>query len=331
LREAELYRRVLHGTKPTATFAQAALAYLKRPTEDRPISTHTKMAIGRVAAHFGAAIMCDQIDQTAIDAAARALCSSDAKAATILRAVTTPTKAVLTYAARRGWCNLPAFESAKGGGKRTDWFTPAEAAATIDGAATHLKPLLAFLFCTGARVGEAVALEWPNVDLKYNRVTLLGEQDDDGRGGTKNGLDRIVDLPPRAIVALSKLTHRTGRVFLAPVGNPSAKTKRWEPYRLSGDNKFGSGGGQIKRSWATALKTAGITRHLTPHHARHTWATWAYCTHKDLIRLRQDGGWKTTSQCERYAKLAPDGMRAEIEAFWAGNHVTIKENLVKVA
>lgn len=319
-KENELYRRALHGTRPTATFAQAALLYLKRPTEDRPVSTHTRMAVIRVGKHFGPTITCDKIDQAAIDAAGKALCRVDAKAATILRAVVTPTKAVLSYAARRGWCDTPRFETTKGGGKRTDWFTPAEAQDMIDNAAVHLKPMLTFLFCTGARVGEAVALEWKDLDLRNGRAVLRE---------TKNGDDRIVDLPVRAISALTVLTHRTGRVFLAPVGNPNAKTKRWEPYRLSGDNRFGSGGGQIKRSWATALKAAGIERRLTPHHARHTWATWSFCVHKNSVKLRDEGGWKTSSQCDRYTKLAPDGMRAEIEAFWSG--APIATNAVKVA
>lgn len=308
-REAELYRGAVHGTKPRATFAQAALQYLKRPNDGRPISKHTIMALGRVAQHFGPTIMCDQIDQAAIDAAGRALCRPGAKAVTILRAVTTPTKAVLSFAARRGWCDRPEFESVRGGGKRTEWFTPAEAQAMIEGAANHLKPLLAFLFCTGARVGEAVALEWPDVDLRHSRVTLRE---------TKNGDDRIVEMPARAVAALANLPgERTGRVFLAPDGNP-VHAKRMVPYRLSGDNRFGSGGGQIKRAWATAMKTAGIARHLTPHHARHTWASWSYCVHKDLVRLRIDGGWRTTSQCERYTKLVPDGMRADVVAFLAG-------------
>jgi hypothetical protein len=184
---------------------------------------------------------------------------------------------------------------------RTDWFRSAEAEAMIGAAAEHLKPMLIFLFCTGARVGEAVALEWTSVDLRHARATLRE---------TKNGDDRIVDLSTRAVAALPNLQgERTGRVF---------RNHRGEPFRLSGDNKFGSGGGQIKRSWKTALAGAKINRHLTPHHARHTWATLHYLVHKDIVRLRIDGSWKTISQCERYTKLAPDGLRQEAEGFMAG-------------
>jgi len=184
-------------------------------------------------------------------------------------------------------------------------FTPAEAEAMINGAATHLKPLLTLLFCTGARVGEAVALEWENVDLRHARATLRE---------TKNGDDRIVDLPSQAVVTLANLPgKRVGRVFLAPRGKRASKD-----FRLSGANKFGSGGGQIKRSFKTAMTAAKIGRHLTPHHTRHSWATWHYLVHKDIIKLHIDGGWKTISQCERYAKLAPDGLRDEVVAFWNG-------------
>lgn len=320
-REAELYRGAIHGTKKTITFAQAALQYLKRPTEGRAVSKHTKMAIGRVAKHFGATITCREIDQNAIDRAGRALCREDAKAVTVLRAIVSPIRAVLTFAWRRGFCDEPSFETTKGGGARTDWFTPAEADAMITAASDHLKPMLAFLFCTGARVGEAVALDWRNVDLKYCRVTLVGEEDEDGTGGTKNGDDRIVDLTPRAVVALANIPgDHVGPVFLAPVGNPKAAKSKMTPYRRSGTNKYGTGGNQIRRAWSTALKGANITRHLTPHHARHTWATLHYLIHKDIVKLRIDGGWRTVTQCERYTKLAPDGLRADAEAFMAGRN-----------
>ena len=75
-------------------------------------------------------------------------------------------------------------------------------------------------------------------------------------------------------------------------------------------------GGQIKSGWTTALKGSGIGRPLSPHHCRHTWATHWYCVTPDPFRLREAGGWASISQVERYAKLAPAGMRDDIMAFW---------------
>ena len=60
-------------------------------------------------------------------------------------------------------------------------------------------------------------------------------------------------------------------------------------------------GGQIKTGFAGALRRAGLApsgdeRGLTPHCLRHTWASWHYALHKDLIRLQLEGGWSTITQ-----------------------------------
>jgi hypothetical protein len=41
-----------------------------------------------------------------------------------------------------------------------------------------------------------------------------------------------------------------------------------------------------------------------------------YCVAKDLVQLREDGGWQKASECERYTKLVPKGYRDDIVAFW---------------
>jgi integrase len=64
------------------------------------------------------------------------------------------------------------------------------------------------------------------------------------------------------------------------------------------------------------MRRAGIDRDLSPHSCRHSWATWKYCAEPDAFRLREAGGWASITQVERYAKLAPAGMRDDILAFW---------------
>lgn len=291
-REAELYRGAVHGFQPRMTFAGAALSYL-RTVEPSPA---TLVNVGKLTRHFGPGVTCDTIKQAEIDAARRSICRPTAKPATVQRQVVTPVTAILNHAARRGWCDPPHFERAKAGGKRTDWLTPAEAEAMIAAAAKHLKPLLTFLFSTGARLGEAVALAWKDVDLQRARAVLRG---------TKNGDDQLLDLPPRAVVALAGLSgDRTGNVF---------RHRRSRTYR---ENDGVAYGGQIKRAFATALRLGGIKRHLTPHHTRHSWATWHYAAYRDLMLLREKGNWHSVTMCERYAKLAPDGIGAEALTFW---------------
>ena len=46
---------------------------------------------------------------------------------------------------------------------------------------------------------------------------------------------------------------------------------------------------------------------FTPDHLRHTWASWHYAIHKDLLRLKVDGGWAKVDMVERYAHVVPVG------------------------
>jgi integrase len=293
-REAELYRGAVHGVQPIVTFAAAALAYLNHDKR----TPATKVRVGKLIRYFGAKTACGDIRQAEIDRAGGVICRPGSTPATRLREVVAPAKAVLFFAARRGWCPVPIFERMKGSTARTSWFTPEEAEALISAASRHLAPLITFLFCTGARLNEALTLEWDrDVDLGNARCTFRQ---------TKNGRDRIVELPPRAVAVLGCLPGREGAVF---------RNRRGAPYRATNDSATTAYGGQIKTAFASALKAAGIGRHLTPHHCRHSFATWHYSAHRDLMRLRDDGGWSTISQVERYAKLAPARIAGQVATF----------------
>ena len=295
-REAELFRGAVHGVKPRVTFAAAVLSYLQ--AEPRPAAM--KLALGKLVRLWGATVTCDDIDQAKLDRAGRALCRATSTPATRQRQVATPTKAVLSHAARRGWCQLPAFERTKGGKARTDWLTPREAEALLANANRLVRPLLTFLFCTGARVGEAIALTWNDVDLQHARAVLRQ---------TKNGNDRILQLCPRAIVTLANLPDREGPVF---------RHRRSAAYRLTNKSRTTPFGGQVRRAWATACSKAGIKPGITPHHARHTWASWDYAVHRDLLGLKARGDWSSVTLVERYAHLVPEGLAPQIVAFWGG-------------
>jgi integrase len=298
-REAEVFRGAVHGFAPAAvSWGHAALSYL---THERRAPS-TILFVKRLIPVIGMK-PCREIDQVAIDLACRTLCRPGAKPVTRLRNVVAPARAVLMHAARRGWCDAPRFEIAKPSPARTDWLSPAEAEAMIAAAGDwkkHLRPLLVFLFCTGARLGEALTLQWDDVNLTHARAVLRD---------TKGGGDRQVDLTPRVVAELANLRHRKNEVFRAFGG---------KPYRPTDQSRTVGYGGQIRKGWASCLKAAGIKRRLTPHHARHSWASWHYAVHKDLLRLRHDGGWSQTAMAERYAHLTPPGMAADILAFWNG-------------
>ena len=117
--------------------------------------------------------------------------------------------------------------------------------------------------------------------------------------------DRIVDLEPRAVAALSGLPgdKKSGPVFRRADGTP------WHP-----DVKVS--GAQLNRAFQACADEAGIRRHVFLHMIRHSWASWHYAVHRDLKRLQSDGCWESLDMAGRYSHLAPAGMVPEILEFW---------------
>ena len=283
-REAQLLERSVYGARAVATFAEVMTDYLNHGGEARYLV--------RLLDHFGTTPIA-KIDQSAIDLAARKLYPGRAPA-TLNRQVYTPMSAVLTHAAKRGLADPPRLDRPRQPKGRVRWLTTEEAERLIDAAAPHLRPLLIFLIGTGARLSEALYLDWRNVNLERAHVMFLD---------TKNGEDRGVPLNSRVVETLAALPHRDGAVF---------RTQKGLPYAIRE-----GGGGQIKNAFRGACRRAGI-ENFSPHDCRHTWATWHYTTHRDLKALKELGGWKSLAMVDRYTHLNTDHLRDQIDRFpWA--------------
>ena len=316
--EAEILRAAHHGARPVDPGLGAAiLAYLKH----EPRSAGTQAMLLRLARHFGDVPLAT-IDQAAVDRA-RMVLRPGASPATVKRNVIVPLRAVLTFASRRKWCAPPMFDLPRERAGRTAFLLPAQVDALIAGAAPHLRPLLIFLICTGCRLGEALKLEWDAVDLAAGRALCW-------EGETKSGHRRVVMLPPAAVAALAALPHRDGPVFRPPPRRRQ-EAGEWLGYRQSD----AGGGGQIKHAWATACRNAGLSGEIvevpradrgsaakafrpehSPHVLRHSWASWFYALHRDLLLLKREGGWSSVALVERYAHLMPAGQEAAIRRVW---------------
>ena len=279
-REAEILERSIHGASTTATFIEAAVMYLEAGGEARFVEPLTT--------HFGTTKL-GRVDQTAIDRAAKVL-YPDAAPATINRQVYTPIGAILHFAAERGLCDWRKIRRPKQPSGRVRWLEPEEAERLIEACSSHLKPLVTFLFYTGARLSEALYLDWHDVDLGRGQVWFTN---------TKNGEARGVPLHDRVIAELANLAHEEGAVFRRPDGHA---------YRPKVD-----GGGQIKTAFKGACRRAGIA-HFTPHDCRHTWATWHYVANRNLKALMELGGWKSEAMVMKYAHVNTDHLRASIAA-----------------
>jgi hypothetical protein len=146
--------------------------------------------------------------------------------------------------------------------------------------------------------------------------------------------------PPKPILAQSPAllyirAMTTGFVKMHGFPSIAAQQPRARRQRLQGHDRMG--GGQFKTAWAHACAEAGLpgqwfegkrpdrpsarrrfVSEYTPHGLRHTWASWHYCVHRDLLRPKEEGGWEVLGMVERYAKRVPATYTADIEDWWAG-------------
>jgi len=297
-REAEILAQSVYGRRATATFAEAALSYLD--------NGGNKRFLHKVIAHFGTTPLA-KIDQDAIDVGARKV-YPDVSGATRDRQFYTPVSAVLKHAARRGWCSPIIMERPAKSPGRIRWITPEEAERLIAACNDALRMLVIFLLYTGARVGEALWLDWTDVALSRAHVTFPVDPSAGRRA--KNNETRGVPLHPRVCAALANLPHREGEVFRRPDGLP------YERLRVESDDT--SAGNRIRKAFASACKRAGI-KDFTPHDCRHTWATWHYAKNHDLLALQRLGGWKTVSMVMRYAHINVEELKHTIDRLPGGN------------
>lgn len=352
-REAELLEELVYGKLSTVSLRRCADSYLKA----EPRSERTKKLVKQLVDFLGGRAA-GAIDRVAADEAVDHILDKDASPATKRRVVYGPLTAILNHGADKKWCPPPSFGRLPAvGDSNTAWLTPAQAVALIDHAAPHLKPLLRFLLCTGARMSEALDLDWADVDLTAAKVVFRKTK---GRRGQKK--DRPARLPPRAVADLAILPHREGKVFRRDDGEPYTDRKRAE-------------GGQIGTGFTSAARRAGLpgtvteverkvrtrwrkryvkawrpadgyaekvthklvkvwTCNFRPHDLRHTWASWGYAVCRDPMLLKDEGGWSGLDMVERYAHLMPTDMVPDIALIWGPSHprfglLPIRTNLVQ--
>jgi integrase len=100
---------------------------------------------------------------------------------------------------------VPKIRLLRPGFARTGFLPREQFDKLLDKLPKHLKPLVTFLYYCGARLGEALQLEWHQVNLKAGVARLEAEQ-------TKTSEARIVPLPD-VLLAMLKDNRQEGKVF----------------------------------------------------------------------------------------------------------------------
>lgn len=194
---------------------------------------------------------------------------------------------MLRLAHSRGWVPaIPRIERLEEGVGRIRYIAPAEEAKALAwlrwAALTEMADLFTFLTDTGVRVGEAIRLEWRDVDLA-NRAIRVWE--------TKGDLPRSVPLTGRLVTLLLSRQRPDGTVFST---DHQAIRKDWQRLRvymgLVGDAQF------------------------VPHCLRHTCASRLVQSGISILVVKDWLGHKTLEMTLRYAHLAPSNLAAARDA-----------------
>jgi integrase len=251
--ETSYWKGHFDGPEAILTFARAAQIYRaagKSTTFLEPIEKYLGQTLVR------------DISEGTIQLMAKDLYPNVANAS-LNRLAIVPTLAVINHAARSKLCSRLTVERYPEDAKikdpaTLDWVTKFRGAAK-----PHLGAMVLFMYLTGARPGEAIDLQWADLDLQ--RGTALIRE-------SKVSKERIAHLPAVLVAALANLKRVEGRgVFIYG--------------RL----------GSCKEAWATACKKAGIKR-LTPHCCRHGFATGLLRRGVDVVTVAWLGGWRDAAQ-----------------------------------
>jgi integrase len=285
--EAREWRGRLDGPASVLTFAQAAMMYRAAGKSDRflrPIEDHWRDTPVK-------AITAAAIRQSAITL------YPTAGPATRNRQAIVPTQAIINHAAAHELCpfirvgRFPVIKKVKQPAD-WEWVQAFMAHAGTPG----LAALCCLMYLTAARVSQALAVEWRDVDFKARKIRIAATNKGDD--------DRFAHMPDALMVALANIPgERKGRVFVF-------KSR-----------------GNIKTQWEGAIRRAGIKR-LTTHSNRHGFATWLLDMGVSPVAVAGRGGWKSVRHVlETYGHdVAP----ADVTNALTGTPVTQTERKINV-
>jgi integrase len=158
-------------------------------------------------------------------------------------------------------------------------------------AGKRLRPMVLVSMHTGLRWGELAALRWPDCDLQTRLLTVRGE-------GAKSGQTRYIPLNDTAHAALAAW---------------AAHCQADADADLDGLTFPGKAGtlDNVRKSWATLLKTAGI-KDFRWHDLRHHFASRLVQNGVDLNTVRELMGHADIKMTLRYSHLAPEHRAAAV-------------------
>lgn len=286
LMEARVVEDAVKGVAVAApiSFAEAADRYLARV---EGVSPTQRLYVGRLRTWWGSVSLARMTPGWVDEELRRRLPA--AKPGTVKRQVNV-VSAVLNYAAERGLCARVKLLRPEVHDAKERFLTVEERELLLDELPLEAGRLALFLVFTGARLGEAMGLEWAQVHADGVVFTTL-------KGKSKKPRRRKVPLHPRVqelLEVLRRETGGTGKVFRSSTGHG------WTAHH------------QVDRVFKRATGRLGWDD-VTPHTLRHTFASHLVMRGQSLRVVADLLGHSSITMVMRYAHLAPSHLASAVE------------------
>lgn len=255
-----------------------------------------KLNSKEVLNHFGMNHPYRHITTDGIDAFVSKMESKGNGDGTINRKLAALSK-MLKFAHSRGWLEkMPLIERKDEPNNRIRWLTEAEENDLYrrfsDMGSHELSDLCLFLVDTGARVGEALKLQWRDVDFQTKLVTFWD---------TKNGQPRSIPITTR-VAEMLRTRHES-----QPEG----------PFTVIKQTTF-------NHKWVVVRRAMGLDKddQFVPHALRHTCASRLVQRGVPILTVKEWLGHKSLAITLRYAHLAPKQLFDAVKVLEPNNQPT---------
>lgn len=175
--------------------------------------------------------------------------------------------------------------------KRMDYLSPEEYGRLVKAAENHsvLKAAIIFAGGTGMRAGEIFSMQWDWLDFKTKQIKIPGDS-------TKSSKGRVIPLMAHVESALHDMPRnlKSEYVFTSPrLGKPYSE--------------------RLKKALKAAIRKSELPVNYGWHILRHTYGSWFVMEGGSLYTLQKLLGHASITTTERYAHLAPEYQRSEVE------------------
>lgn len=268
--KAESWRQEVLGEKPSRTWDEAAIRWLKEQAHKASIRDDAQHI--RYLTQFFRGNRLEAITRQRVADAIEAL---EVGNATRNRYVATVRAIMRRAAGEWEWLEkTPTFRTYKEQKRRIRWITPEEASRLLKHLPKNYAEVARLALATGLRMSNVLRLEWSQLDMQRRCAWIHADQ------------------------------AKARRPIGVPLNDDALEVIR---SRIGMDQRFVFD--QIARiehkAWHRACDDAGI-EDFRFHDLRHTWASWHVQNGTPLHVLQELGGWETVDMVRRYAHLAPN-------------------------